>query len=546
MLGESVNSALNPFNRRDYRNRYSNRPKPIVPNPKDAPMITGKLQETVQYLNQTSGKSEDFVIARIAVDNREAVLAYFQTVVDQKQAQIMIQALQTHEYPRLSAKKLPNYVAEHVVPFGNVIFMQNLWEIREALSSSEILLLVDGISCAIAVGARAVPHRAVVPPLIESSTRGPQIAFIEDIDVNIGLMRGMLASDTLTVKEFKVGYRSRTRVAVLYEHDVANPNLVATITKRIEAVHVDKLTGSAALEQRIVDNHWTLFPLTRVTPRVDNCVKEVGQGKVVMLVEGDPSAILAPGTIIDFFQTMEDDQQGYVEATLVRWLRMTSFVLAFYLPALYISFSDFNPELMPHVLSLQIARSREGVPFNAVTEVMMMQLVIEIIREAALRMPKVMGQTIGIVGGLVLGQAAVAAGLVSNILIVIIALTAVSVFVMPSYEFATVLRILSWVNIIGASIFGFYGVILVVIGVIFHVGSLKSFGVAYLEPISGKHWRDFFLDGMLRAPLPMLDKRTEHLHDQDETRGADYTDPNQHPMLEVPNPPKRRHNRGLA
>lgn len=174
---------------------------------------------------------------------------------------------------------------------------------------------------------------------------------------------------------------------------------------------------------------------------------------------------------------------------------------------------------------------------------MMMQLVIEIIREAALRMPRVMGQTIGIVGGLVLGQAAVEAGLVSSILIVVIALTAVSVFVLPSYEFATVLRILSWGNIFAASIFGFYGVMLVVMAGLFHVASLKSFGISYLEPISGEHWRDFFLDGILRAPIPMLDKRASHLHDQEVTRGSDYTDSNQHPMLEIPSNPKKQRNR---
>lgn len=531
------------FNRRDYRRRYSDRPRPRVPTHDAAPKITGNLRETLRYLNETSGKSEDFVIARIIVDDREAVMVYFQTVVDRRQVATMIQALQEHRYPRLSNRQLPYYLSEQVVPYGNVIFMENLWGIREAISSGNIVLLVNGISYAITIGAQAVPHRSVEPPLLESSTRGPQISFIEAIDVNIGLIRNMLKSDTLTVKELKVGYRSRTRVALLYEHDVANPNLVYTVTKRIEAVHVDKLTGSATLEQRIVDNHWTLFPLTRSTTRVDNCVKEIGQGKVLVLVDGDSTAFLAPGTIIDFFQTMEDDQHSYFEATLVRWLRMLSFVLSFFLPALYICFADFNPELMPHVLALQIARSREGVPFNAATEVMMMQIVIEIIREATLRMPKVMGQTIGIVGGLVLGQAAVAAGLVSNILIVVIALTAVSAFVLPSYEFSTVLRILSWANIVAASLLGFYGVMLVASAVLFHTASLKSFGVSYLDPISGEHWRDFFLDGVLRAPIPTLDKRASHLHDQEDTRGADYTDPVQHPMLEVTRNPRRRRRR---
>lgn len=503
-------------------------------------MISGKLQQTLNYLNETSGKSEDFVIARIAVSGMDAALVYFQTVVDQRQIQTMIHALQDHKYPKVSTKKMSNYLAHNVIPFGNVAAMENLWEIREAISQGEVLLLVDGITKALTVGAKLVPHRSVEPPLLESSTRGPQISFIEDIDVNIGLMRNMLKGDALTVREFKVGYRSRTRVAVVYEHDVANETLISTAVKRIQAVHVDKLTGSATLEQRIVDNHWTLFPLTRSTTRVDNCVKEVGQGKLLILVDGDPTVFLVPGTVIDFFQTMEDDQHSYVDATWVRWLRMLSFVLSFYLPALYIAFSDFNPELMPQTLSLQIARSRAGVPFNAATEVMIMQIVIEIIREAALRMPKVMGQTIGIVGGLVLGQAAVAAGLVSNILIVIIALTAVSVFVMPSYEFASVLRILSWLNIAAATVLGFFGVMLVVIGIMFHVGSLKSFGISYLEPLSGKNWRDFFLDGILRAPIPLLDKRAAHLYDQEVARSADYTDPNPHPMLQLSNNAKRQ------
>ncbi|MDQ0188786.1 spore germination protein [Alicyclobacillus cycloheptanicus] len=530
---------LNRLNRRDYRDIHSDRPKPKVPDYRDAPKMTASLRHTLKYISETAGESDDFAVRRTVVRNQEAVVVYYQTIADQKQVEDVMQALQEHSYPgRLSMKEMPLYLARRVIPLGNVILMDNFWEIREALSRGIIVLFVDGLNVAITMGEKSLPQRPVEPPLLESSTRGPQVAFIENIDVNIGLVRGTLTSDSLTVKELRVGYRSRNRVAVLYLHDVANPNLVATVIKRIQAVHVDKLTGSATLEQRIVDNHWTLFPQTRATSRVDNCVKEVGQGKVLILVDGDSTALIAPGTVIDFFQTMEDDQHSWWEATFVRWLRMLSFVLAFYLPALYISFVDFNPELMPQTLAMAIARSREGVPFNAATEVMMMQLVIEIIREAAMRMPKVMGQTIGIVGGLVLGQAAVEAGLVSNILIVVIALTAVSLFVLPSYEFSTVLRLLSWLNILGASLFGFYGVMLVVILILFHVASLKSFGISYLEPLAGEHWRDLFLDGVFRFPLPMLDKRASHLHDQDPTRASDYTDPAQHPMLEVPRGPK--------
>lgn len=536
--GERAVLLLNPLNRRNYKHRYTDRPKPKVPDYRDAPRITGNLRHTLKYIRETAGQSDDFVVRRTVVKELESVIVYYQTVADQSQVETVMQALQDHQYPRLSVKELPFYLMRRVIPIGNAIFMDNLWEIREALSRGVLVLLIDGLNVAVTMGERKLPHRAVEPPLLESSTRGPQVGFIENVDVNVGMMRWALTSDALTVKELQVGYRSRNRVAVLYEHDVANPNLVDTVIKRIQAVHLDKLTGSATLEQRIVDNHWTVFPLTRATSRVDNCVKEVGQGKVLIFVDGDPSALLVPGTVMDFFQTMEDDQHNWIEATVVRWLRMIAFVLAFYLPALYIAFVDFNPELMPQTLALAIAQSREGVPFNAATEVVIMQVVMEIIREAALRMPKVMGQTIGIVGGLVLGQAAVEAGLVSNILIVIIALTAVSIFVLPSYEFSTTLRLLMWTNILGACIFGFYGIMLVVIVIMFHAASLKSFGISYLEPLSGEHWRDFFLDGILRIPLPMLDKRAAHYHDQDVTRDADYTDPVQHPMLEVPRGPK--------
>lgn len=530
---------FNPMNRRNYQHRSTDRPVPGVPDWQNAPKITGRLQDTLKYMSETAGESDDFIVRKTVVKELEAVIVYYSTIADAKQVENTLQQLQEHQYPpRLSVRDLPEYLARRTIPMGNVIFIKNLWDVREALSRGVIVLLVDKLSVAISFGAKQVEHRAVEPPLVESSTRGPQIGFIENIDTNIGLIRTALVSDALTVKEMRVGYRSRTRVALLYQHDVANPNLVSTAMKRIQAVHVDKLTGSATLEQRIVDNHWTVFPLTRATTRVDNCVKEIGQGKVLILVDGDPTGFLVPGTVIDFFQTMEDDQHFWIDATLIRWLRMISFVLSFYLPALYIAFVDFNPELMPQTLSLAIAQSREGVPFNAATEVMIMQVVIEIIREAALRMPKVMGQTIGIVGGLVLGQAAVEAGLVSNILIVIIALTAVSVFVLPSYEFATTLRISMWANILGASILGFYGIMLVVILLMFHAASLKSFGISYLEPLSGEHWRDFFVDGILRAPLPMLDKRAAHYHNQEDTRSADYTDPVQHPLLEVPSGPK--------
>lgn len=529
------------FRRSGYRNQTADRLKPKTPDYRDAPHITGDLQKTLSYLKDTAGRSSDFVMRYTDIAGRDAALVYYLTVTDQHTIEIILRALQTHRYPRrMPRHRMAEYLSRHVLPNSNIVFVTNLWELRELATGGQVILLVDGLTVAITVGALSVPHRTPDTPLLEASTRGPQLAFVENLEVNIGLMRRSLNSDSLTVRQLVVGYRSRTRVALLYLHDVANPNVVETALKRIEAVHVDKLTGSATLEQRIVDSHWTIFPLSRSTARLDNCVKEVGQGKVLILVDGDPTALLIPGTIIDFFQTMEDDQHNYVEATLIRWLRIFSFFLGAYLPALYVAFTDFTPSLMPQILALQIARSREGVPFPAVVEVLIMQTVIEILREAALRLPKVMGQTIGIVGGLVLGEASVQAGLVSNILIVVIALAALSIFVMPSIDFSAVIRIISVCNILVSALFGLYGIVLLAVLVLYHLASLKSFGVEYIAPLGGQNVRDAVLDGLLRVPLPLLDRRASHLQPQEDTRSADYTNPVQHTMLEKPRRGKRR------
>ncbi|SHK89973.1 spore germination protein [Alicyclobacillus tolerans] len=521
------------FNRSDAKDRYPSRYKPKVPDWRDAPKITGDLNHTVKYLRQTAGRSIDFRISSSDINGREVAVAFFATITDKQVIEELLERIKSHDFPKhLSMKVLPSYLARHVLTSTNITIMENLWEIRERLTLGEAILLVDGLNRAVSVGAGSVEQRRPNLPLLESSSRGAQVAFVEDLNINLGLLRHVLQSDALTIREIVVGYRSRTRVALIYEHDVVNMTLLETVTKRIEAVHVDKLTGSATLEQRIVDNRWTIFPLTRANSRLDNATKEIGQGKILILVDGDPTGLIVPGNIFDNFQTMEDDQHNYIEATLIRWLRIVSFLLAIYLPGAYISLTDFNPELMPHILVMQIAGSRETVPLNASLEVITMQFSIEIIREAALRMPKVMGQTIGIVGGLVLGQAAVEAGLVSNILIVVIALTAIATFVIPNYEFTTVTRILSWANIIGASLFGVYGLLLMSMLMMYHMYSLKSFGSKYMVPINGEHWKDFFLDGIFRFPLAMLDKRAEHLNNKESTRSSDYTDPAPHPLLE--------------
>jgi len=420
------------------------------------------------------------------------------------------------------------------------MFMASTFELKEAISSGKLVMLLDGHPPAIVISAKAVEHRAPDQPILETSTRGSQVAFVENIDINLGMIRQYMSTDTLVIKRWSIGVRSHRVVAMVYVRDIANPILVETVSKRLEAIHTDIINGSAAVEQRIVDHPWSLFSLVRMTSRVDGTCMELNQGKVAIVVDGDPTVLLAPATFQDFFQTVEDYMHTWWEATFMRVLRVIAFILAVWLPALYIAFVDYSPDLLPKTMALQIAQSRQGVPFPAVMEVIIMQLVVEILREATLRMPRQMGQAISIVGGLVVGEATVQAGIVSNVLLIVVALSAVSVFVTPSYEFTVMSRLGGWVMIVAATLLGFYGVVLATIWTLFEICNLYSFGIPYVDPLGGDHVKDVFLDGLVRLPITVLDRRPEHLHPVDTTGETDLMVPMPNPQLEKWEPGGKR------
>ncbi|GLG00274.1 putative membrane protein YndD [Alicyclobacillus hesperidum subsp. aegles] len=520
-----------------FTNPVHGRYAPHIPNFRDFPDYTGKLDETLDYLARTLGVSDDYVVRMIEVQGVSGALIFYSSICDKRAVEDTLRSIHSHRFPRRMPKNLSQYLIEHVLIGSDAIFMVNMFELREAVASGKLVLLFDQHKPAVVISAKAVEHRTPEQPTVESASRGSQVAFVENIDINLGMIRQLLSSDTLVIKRWTIGVRSHHTVALAFIRDVANPVLVDTVMKRLESIHIDHISNSAAIEQRISDHPWSLFNLTRVTTRVDSVCRELNQGKVVVIVDGDPTVLLAPATFQDFFQTEEDYVHSWWEGTFIRWLRIIAFVLAVWLPALYISFADFSPELLPKTMALQIAQSRQGVPFPAVMEVIIMQTVVEILREATLRMPKQMGQTISIVGGLVVGQASVEAGIVSNILIIVVALTAVSIFVTPSYEFTVMIRLGGWIMILAATLLGFYGVVLVTIWALYEICNLKSFGVPYVDPLGGDYVKDAFVDGLIRLPITVMDKRTKHLHPFDATGDTDLVVPIPHPQLEKWPPP---------
>ncbi len=488
---------------------------PHIPERSDAPLYDGNLAQALTFLQFTLGLSSDFTMREIDIMGKTAMIIFYSSICDDKKVETTLSSILSHPFSDQANEDLTHYLITKVLTVSSTSHIINMLDIRKAVASGNIVLLIDGLPSAITIFARNVASRTPEEPPMEASSRSAQIGFVENISTNIGLLRIYMSTDTLVIRQFTVGVRSNTPVVVAYMKDVAKDEVVEDIIQRVEQIQMDYVDSAAAVEQRVIDHQWNVFPLARITFRVDNVVRELNQGKVSIHVDGDPTAILLPTSIQDFFQTEEDYTHTAWEASFIRVLRIFALFLSIYLPALYVGLVDFNPELLPKLLGFHISSSRAGVPFSAIMEVVIMQIIIEILREASLRIPKQMGQTIGVVGGLVVGQAAVQAGVVSNILIIVVALTAISVFVAPSYEFTTLARMIAWAMLFAAAILGTYGIILTSIWMLYETGALRMFGVAYLEPYNGSYPKDAWIDGLLRLPLKVAPRRTAHMHPQD-------------------------------
>ncbi|WEG14371.1 spore germination protein [Pullulanibacillus sp. KACC 23026] len=492
----------------------------------------GNLDEAIAYIKKILKDNDDLEDRPLRLAGKRASMIFIQTIVEKQQLMYIIQKLQNFHQANAGIPFTRELVTEHV----NSVSAKECDTLEEAITNilaGLTVLFIEGEDKIVVLNTISIPKRTPEKPDIETSTRGTQIGLVENGEDNIALIRSRIKDPSLKVKKFTVGKRSCTSVYLCYMDSVANPVAVETAKQRIQAIDVDMVNQSSDVEMRIKDMHYTPFPLTRPTSRVDNISKEIGQGKFAIVVDGDPTAVLAPATLQDFYQTMEDYGRTFWEASFIRWLRVISFIIALLLPSLYVALTEYNPEFLPLTLSLRIAESRAGVPFPAVIEVFMMELIIEILREATLRMPSQMGQTIGIVGGLVIGQATVAAGLVSNILIVIIASTAVASFVPPSYEIAQTWRLCKYFVFLCTCLLGFYGMLLSNIVLLYHVASLKSFGVDYLAPLGGRYFKDWS-DTFIRLPLWRLTGRSDSNHPKQDKRADTYKDPLPHPELNKP------------
>lgn len=415
---------------------------------------------------------------------------------------------------------LPTLIVHEILSVTEVELVHAMDDVVNGILSGHAALFVDGSAQVVLIDSKGWDSRAIEEPQTESIIRGSREGFTENLRTNTSMIRRLLRDNRLRFDSIKIGRRSKKDVVLLYMDGIVNPKLHQEAVRRLKSIDADDISGSGTIEQFIADSFLSPFPLVITSERPDKVTGGILQGRLAILVDGDPFAIIFPITFSSNIQSPEDFYQQWLIATATRIMRIVAAFIATFLPAIYIALLEYHHGMIPSSLAFSIAGSREGVPFPAVIEAFMMEGTLELLREAGVRLPKPIGQTIGIVGGLVIGEAAVAAGIVSPVMVIVVAVTAISSFSFPSYSFAIALRLVRFTIMIAAAIFGLYGIVLAYIAINIHFVNLKSFGIPYsapFAPFNAKDWKDV----IVRAPSTSLNARPIIIDPVDKIRQSD-------------------------
>ncbi|PHV70131.1 spore germination protein [Sporanaerobium hydrogeniformans] len=389
-----------------------------------------------------------------------------------------------------------------------------------AVLSGDSAIFIDHSEKGLIISNRAWPNRGVGEPTDENVVRGPKDAFTETIRFNTVLIRRRIRDTKLKVKMMSYGIRSRTDVAIMYVEDIVKPELLEEVMRRLNKYEIDAIYDSGYIEQLVEDSWKSPFPQTQATERPDKVASSLLEGKVAIIVDNSPFVIVVPTTLNAFYQASEDYYQRWQIMSFTRILRYIVSFLAFALPGLYVALLNFQPAMLPTPFAISIAASRAGITFSTVVEILIMELTFELFREAGIRIPGAIGHVIGLVGGIVIGQAAVDANIISPMIIIIISFTAICSFAIPDYSLTSAFRLIRYLFIALSAVLGLYGFLLAMLIILAHLSSLESFKIPYLAPynIMSENKFNDLKDTLLRFPTFMQTRRPIFARENQRTR----------------------------
>ena len=460
----------------------------------------------ILYIKERFHNTSDLFLETIEWQGETAIICYYSVMTEASQANEQLELIRERVGEGLS--DWGETAASTVLPFS----MSTLVEV---VCSKSVAVIFPKTNELLKVTVPNITVRSPDEPDNEHVIRGSHEGFVESLDTNLSLIRKRLAIPNLVVQSMQIGDDSNTKVSYVYIESIADSDVVERVKKGLEGINASSLIDIGQIEDYLEDSKWSPFPQFLNTERPDRVVANLLEGKITIFTDSSPSALIAPVTFFSFFQSPDDFNGRIYVGSFYRLVRLFSFITAIFLPAFYIAVIGFHSEILPVDISKQVKLAVNEIPYRPIFEAILLEMLIEIIREASIRLPTPIGQTIGIVGGLVIGDAIIKAGLVSNLMVVVVAMTAISSYVVPSVEMNTTIRILRFPFMFAATLFGFFGMVIMTLLLFIHLMNLSSLKQPYFSPVvpfDPSRFKDVFF----RVPYTRLKKQQKTF-----THGAD-------------------------
>ncbi|KPV57520.1 membrane protein [Paenibacillus sp. A3] len=472
------------------------------------------IEDNKNYLEELFKDCSDFVIREFRIEQSlPAILFFVDGMAKTELVNETMKSLMILE----GGEELIDNISDMTLPVSQIQKADNYADMLLSVLGGDTGLIVERNNKALLLGMRGMEKRSINEPDTESVVRGPREGFVENIRTNTSMIRRKLKTPHLKMKPMTLGRESNTNVVVTYLDDLADPSVVHEVVERLEKIKIDAVLESGYIEELIQDSTYSPFPQLQYTERPDVVAAALLQGRVGIMVDGTPFTLIVPFVFAEIMQASEDYYERYQVATLIRWLRYTFMVLSLLTPALYVAITTYHQDLLPTSLLLSVAAAREAIPFPAVVEALIMEVTFEALREAGIRLPKAIGSAVSILGALVVGQAAVQAGIVSAPMVIVVSLTGIASFTIPRFNGAIAVRMLRFPILIAASLFGMYGILIMIMLIMGHLANLRSFGIPYLSPIGPLSSGDL-KDILFRAPWWAMGQRPSFMPLQDSRR----------------------------
>ncbi|WP_280771385.1 spore germination protein [Salipaludibacillus daqingensis] len=463
--------------------------------------MINNIENKLKSIEVLFGETEDLVIRRFTLredSHRRAAAIYLEGLVDTEViSQQMVRPLMNDTVQIKSLESLEQIT--DLITVSETKVVKTLEEMVALILTGDTCIVVDELEGGVIASSKGWEQRAVENPLIERTTRGPHEGFVESLQTNIGLIRSHVKHGNLIFEKYEIGTVSSNSVMIGFIKGKAKPTVVEEVRQRLTKIDIEAVLESGYVEQLIEDDPLSVFPSMKVTERPDIVSGNILEGKVCILVNGSPFVLIVPASINSMMQSSDDYYERYPQVILMRGVRWIALLIALLLPAFYVAGTTYNHEVIPTPLLFTIAATREGIPLPAVLEALLMEIAFEILREAGIRLPQPIGPAVSIVGVLVIGEAAVNAGIISNIMVVIVGMTALSTFAIPQYSFANAVRFLRFPMIILAGSLGLLGIGAGTIVLLTHLLTMRSFGNPMMDPFAPLA-PDDLSDSVIRLP----------------------------------------------